>query len=45
MEIVFNTAKDATNKEKHGVSLGTASDFEWDEAVTWPDVRRDYAQT
>jgi uncharacterized DUF497 family protein len=44
MEIVFNTAKDATNKEKHGVSLGTASDFEWDEAVTWPDERRDYGE-
>ena len=44
MEIVFNTAKDATNKEKHGVSLGAASDFEWDEAVTWPDERKDYGE-
>jgi uncharacterized protein len=44
MEIVFNTTKDAANKEKHGVSLGTAADFEWDEAVTWPDVRKDYGE-
>jgi uncharacterized protein len=44
MEIVFNSTKDATNKEKHGVSLGTASDFEWDEAVTWPDERKDYGE-
>ncbi len=44
MEIVFNSTKDATNKEKHGVSLGTASDFEWDEAVTWPDIRKNYGE-
>jgi uncharacterized DUF497 family protein len=44
MEISFNLAKDAVNREKHGISLGAASDFEWDEAVTWPDVRKDYEE-
>ena len=44
MEIVFNSIKDAINKEKHGISLGAASDLEWDSSVTWPDVRKDYGE-
>lgn len=44
MDIVFNSTKDATNKEKHSVSLGAASDFEWDDAVVWPDERKDYGE-
>lgn len=44
MKIAFDLAKDAINKEKHGTSLGTASDFEWDDSVVWPDERRDYGE-
>jgi uncharacterized protein len=44
MQIVFDPNKDFTNKEKHGVSLADGSDFEWDEALFWPDVRRDYGE-
>ena len=44
MQFVFDPNKDATNKEKHGVSLADGSDFEWDKAVLWPDVRRDYGE-
>ena len=44
MQIVFDPNKDAANKEKHGISLADGSDFEWDEAVLWPDVRRDYGE-
>ena len=45
MEIVFNSTKDAINKEKHSISLGAASDFEWDDAVVWPDERKDYGES
>ena len=44
MEITFDPAKDAINSEKHDVSLANAAGFEWDEAVTWPDQRRDYGE-
>ncbi|MGH8475843.1 MAG: BrnT family toxin [Methylococcales bacterium] len=44
MLITFDPAKNATNIEKHGVSLGDASEFEWDEAVTWPDQRHEYVE-
>ena len=45
MEITFDPAKNAKNIEKHdGVSLAEAIGFEWDEAVTWPDQRREYGE-
>ena len=45
MNITFDPAKDARNIAKHnGVSLTQAVDFEWDEAVTWPDQRREYGE-
>ena len=45
MEITFDPAKNAKNIEKHdGVSLAEAMGFEWDEAVTWPDQRREYGE-
>ena len=44
MNITFNPNKDASNIEKHGVSLMDASGFEWNEAVTWPDQRREYGE-
>ena len=39
MEITFDSGKDVSNIEKHGVSLADASGFEWDEAVIWLDQR------
>jgi len=42
MQITFDTNKDKANIEKHGVSLADASGFEWDDAVTWEDERKDY---
>lgn len=45
MDITFDSAKDRENQAKHRVSLGLAAEFEWDEAVTWEDVRRTYGET
>ncbi len=44
MPIQFDPAKDAKNREKHGVSLAAAANFEWEDAVTWPDQRRKYGE-
>ena len=44
MEILFDPAKDASNIEKHGVSLADMLEFEWDEAVTWTDQRHEYGE-
>ncbi|NDU79956.1 MAG: BrnT family toxin [Ferrovum sp.] len=44
MVITFDSVKDAKNREKHGVSLADAAGFEWDDAVTWPDQRREYGE-
>jgi len=44
MIIQFDPAKDAKNTDKQGVSLGAVEGFEWEQAVTWPDQRRDYGE-
>lgn len=44
MRFTFDPAKDVINREKHGVSLADAADFEWDSAVTWPDQRGGYGE-
>lgn len=44
MDIAFDTTKDQTNTEKHGVSLAAASDFEWDDALVWADERKQYGE-
>ncbi|WP_133510478.1 BrnT family toxin [Candidatus Thiosymbion oneisti] len=44
MKIEYDTRKDASNLQKHGVSLVQAEDFEWDTAVVWDDVRCDYGE-
>jgi len=44
MNILFDPAKEAANRAKHGVSLALASEMEWNTAVVWPDVRRDYGE-
>lgn len=42
MQITYDPTKDATNLEKHGVSLAAAAGIDWTSAVTWADVRFDY---
>ncbi|MDP1996657.1 MAG: hypothetical protein Q8J90_05630 [Gallionella sp.] len=37
MQIIFDEAKDALNKGKHGVSLSEAEKLEWDDALIWQD--------
>jgi uncharacterized DUF497 family protein len=44
MDILFDPAKDAANRAKHGVSLAMASQLEWETAVVWPDARRNYGE-
>ena len=45
MEITYDPAKDTTNIAKHDVSLALAAELEWESAVVWPDVRREYGET
>lgn len=44
MRTTFDSAKDAANLAKHGVSLALAADMEWDSAMVWPDARRVYGE-
>ena len=44
MNVTFDTAKDAANLAKHGVSLTESAGFEWGTAVVWPDTRRAYGE-
>jgi len=45
VKIVFDPVKDEKNMEKHdGVSLADAKAFEWENAVVWPDYRKDYGE-
>ena len=45
MRITFDHAKDATNIDKHGVSLALADELDWNAAVVWEDRRHDYGET
>jgi uncharacterized protein len=42
MQIEFDPAKDAANREKHGVSLVLAGEFDWEAALVWVDERFEY---
>jgi uncharacterized DUF497 family protein len=44
MDISYDTVKNGTNIDKHGVALAAATDFEWEEALTWIDARKDYGE-
>lgn len=44
MDVTFDPAKDVGNLTKHGVSLAEAVSIEWDDALIWPDLRRDYGE-
>lgn len=45
MNITFDSAKDAANRAKHGVSLVLARELEWENAHILEDDRRDYKET
>ncbi|MBY9062895.1 BrnT family toxin [Sphingomonas yunnanensis] len=44
MEIEFDPAKDRANRERHGLSLGSAAAFDWDTALERGDDRFDYGE-
>lgn len=44
MNIEFDPTKDASNVEKHGVSLALAESLEWDWLISRPDGRKDYGE-
>lgn len=44
MRIEFDPAKDATNQEKHGLSLALAAELEWDASLVWVDERHEYGE-
>jgi hypothetical protein len=44
MEIVFDRAKDVTNKRKHGISLQAAERFDVDTALYDLDNSQDYGE-
>lgn len=44
MRVEFDPAKDASNQEKHGLSLALAATLQWDEALVWVDERHDHGE-
>lgn len=44
MKIIFDPAKDAGNREKHGLSLEDAAHLDWENALMWNDTRHDYGE-
>jgi uncharacterized DUF497 family protein len=37
-------AKDASNLEKHGLSLALATELDWDASLVWVDGRYEYGE-
>ena len=44
MQIEFDPAKDASNQEKHGLSLSLAVQLDWDASLVWVDDRYEYGE-
>lgn len=44
MNITYDPAKDASNFAKHGVSLALAAELEWESALAWQDMRKEYGE-
>lgn len=44
MHIEFDPAKDAINREKHGLSLAFAAELDWDASLVWVDDRFEYGE-
>lgn len=45
MLIDFDPAKDRLNRAQHGLSLASARQLIWDEALVWIDKRYEYDET
>ena len=45
MKIEYDPAKDAINRDKHGLSLSEAADFDFEAAVVLVDDRFGYGET
>lgn len=45
MRIEFDSAKDAANQAKHGVSLSMAGNLDWEAALVWVDERFEYGES
>ncbi len=44
MNIEFDSYKNQVNIAKHGVSLGMASQLDWESALVWVDERHAYGE-
>ncbi|MBF0117139.1 MAG: BrnT family toxin [Magnetococcales bacterium] len=44
MKMICDPTKDASNQEKHGLSLHEAIHLDWDNALIWEDTRHDYGE-
>jgi uncharacterized DUF497 family protein len=44
MDIEFDSFKNQVNIAKHGVSLGLASQLDWESALVWVDERYAYGE-
>ncbi|SFU24702.1 BrnT family toxin [Paraburkholderia aspalathi] len=44
MDITYDTAKNESNTDKHGVWLGMAATLDWSDLMTYVDTRRDYKE-
>lgn len=44
MRIEFDDAKDAINRDKHGISLAAAAEMDFETAKVIADERRDYGE-
>lgn len=45
MKITFDSAKDALNQAKHGLSLVDAKSIDWETLWAMEDIRHDYGET
>jgi uncharacterized protein len=45
MEVEFDPVKDEINKDKHGLSLADAGEFDFSAATAMIDDRNDYGET
>lgn len=45
MQIEFDPLEEVANRTKHGASLSTAGELDWEAALAWIDDRFDYGET
>jgi len=44
MKLIFDSTKDSSNFEKHGLSLAEAKLLDWADTLSWIDSRKDYGE-